>query len=74
MCIPPAYMGGMGLIRAPRMAAPQVAGLAALIWKQHPALLPSEVRNHIMYTSKDVHAAGLGSTNGTWAALILAKH
>lgn len=56
--------GGYGPHSGTSMAAPQVAGLAALIWKQYPHLLPSEVRNHIMYTSKDVHEAGWDRKTG----------
>lgn len=50
--------GGYGSHSGTSMSAPQVAGLAALILKKYPNLKPSEVRNHIIYTSKDVHQQG----------------
>jgi subtilisin family serine protease len=40
------------------MATPQVAGLAALLLDKYPNMKPSELRNHIMYTSTDVHQQG----------------
>lgn len=56
--------GGYGVHSGTSMAAPQVAGLAALIWKRYPNLTPSEVRHHIMYTSKDVHTKGWDPQTG----------
>jgi serine protease len=50
--------GGYGKHSGTSMSAPQVAGLAALILKKYPKLKPSEVRNLIIYTSKDVHQKG----------------
>lgn len=50
--------GGYGNHTGTSMSAPQVAGLAALILKKYPNLSPSEVRNHIIYTSKDVNQPG----------------
>jgi hypothetical protein len=50
--------GTFGSHSGTSMAAPQVVGLAALIWKQHPHLKPFEVRNHIKYTSDHVHLNG----------------
>jgi subtilisin family serine protease len=40
------------------MAAPQVAALAAMILSLHPEYRPSDVRNIIRYTSKDIDKPG----------------
>src|SRR5690625_4460276 len=46
-------MGGeyAQLVSGTSFAAPQVAGLAALILSQHPDLPPAAIRNHIRYTA-----------------------
>jgi serine protease len=50
--------GQYGAHSGTSMAAPQVAGLAALLLEKYPNMKPSELRSHIMYTSKDVHQQG----------------
>jgi serine protease len=40
------------------MAAPQAAGLAALIWSKYPQMKPYEVRSHIRQTAEDLGPAG----------------
>jgi serine protease len=56
--------GQYGAHSGTSMAAPQVAGLAALLLKKYPNMTPSELRRHIMYTSKDVHQQGLDINTG----------
>lgn len=56
--------GKYGPASGTSMAAPQVAGLAALIMKKYPRLTVSEVRNHIYYTSRDVHSRGWDTQTG----------
>jgi serine protease len=46
------------------MATPQVAGLAALLLNKYPNMKPSELRNHIMYTSTDIHQQGWDARTG----------
>lgn len=46
------------------MAAPQVAGLAALIFQKYPQLAPSEVIDLIKFTADDVGAPGLDELTG----------
>ncbi|MDQ0339886.1 hypothetical protein J2S00_002681 [Caldalkalibacillus uzonensis] len=50
--------GGFTKMEGTSMAAPQVAGLAALIMHQYPDLTPIEVRNHLLYTAEDVDQEG----------------
>jgi len=46
------------------MAAPQVAGLAALLMKKYPQLSVSEIRNHILYTAREAHSTGWDPETG----------
>ncbi|HEX7796964.1 MAG TPA: S8 family serine peptidase [Vicinamibacterales bacterium] len=59
------------------MAAPQVAGIAALLIQKNPSLTPDDVRQALMGTSTDVrkghsqtHAAGNGRDLATGAGLV----
>ena len=40
------------------MAAPQVAGAAALAWAKYPNLTPQEIRNYLRQTAQDIEAPG----------------
>ncbi len=51
-----AYMSGTS------MAAPEVSGLAALVWARHPDYTPGQVEYTIEHTADDVNAA----TNAGW--------
>ncbi|MCR8645077.1 S8 family serine peptidase [Paenibacillus sp. N1-5-1-14] len=46
------------------MAAPQVAGVAALVWSKYPQLKASQVRNIIEQTAQDVHTPGWDEHTG----------
>ncbi len=46
------------------MAAPQVAGLAALIKQLHPTITPRQIRDLIKFTADDVHDTGWDSKTG----------
>ena len=50
--------GGETILSGTSFAAPQVAGLAALILKKYPGMTPAQVRKHIIYTSDDVFEEG----------------
>jgi serine protease len=46
------------------MAAPQAAGVAALIWSKYPQMKPYEVRSHIRQTAEDLGEAGWDTYTG----------
>lgn len=46
------------------MAAPQVAGVAALIWNKYPNMSPAEVRNLLRQTAQDLGPKGWDSQTG----------
>ncbi len=50
--------GGYTEVEGTSMAAPQVAGLAALVWKQHPQWTPEQVKSHIRSTARDLDKPG----------------
>lgn len=50
--------GGYTEVEGTSMAAPQVAGLAALIWKQHPQWTVEQVKSHIRATARDLDKPG----------------
>ncbi|GAA0367964.1 S8 family serine peptidase [Bacillus horti] len=56
------------------LSAAQVAGLAGLVLKRHPEFTPAQLRNHLLYTSEDVHEPGWDVQTGhgrinVWKAL-----
>lgn len=46
------------------MAAPQVAGVAALAWSQYPNMKPYEIRNLLKQTAQDIEAPGWDMQSG----------
>jgi subtilisin family serine protease len=46
------------------MAAPQVAGVAALLWTRMPAASPAEIRSCLLRTATDLGAPGRDDTTG----------
>ena len=56
--------GGFTVDEGTSFAAPQVAGLAALIMKKYPHLTPQEVRHHIRATAVDVGPEGWDEWTG----------
>ena len=46
------------------MACPHVAGVAALVWSQYPAMTNEQVRNQLFYTADDLGAAGFDEYYG----------
>ncbi|WP_051217268.1 S8 family peptidase [Paenibacillus assamensis] len=46
------------------MAAPQVAGVAALLWNKHPDLKPYQIRDHLRMTAEDIEDAGWDPSSG----------
>ncbi|HEX7058133.1 MAG TPA: S8 family serine peptidase [Bacilli bacterium] len=50
--------GGYANNQGTSMAAPQVAGIAALLWSKYPDMEPYEIRNMIRQTAEDVAAKG----------------
>ncbi|MEB3102502.1 S8 family peptidase [Ferviditalea candida] len=50
--------GGYKYNQGTSMAAPQVAGVTALIWMKHPYMKPYQIRNMIRETAEDVESKG----------------
>ncbi|UHA75677.1 S8 family peptidase [Paenibacillus sp. 481] len=46
------------------MAAPQVAGVAALVWSRHPHLKPYQIRQHLQATAEDIEEKGRDYKSG----------
>lgn len=46
------------------MAAPQVAGTAALLWTKYPELSVSQIRNILKQSAEDLHTPGWDSSTG----------
>ncbi|OBY79966.1 peptidase S8 [Paenibacillus sp. KS1] len=56
--------GGYAAEEGTSMAAPQVAGVAALLWSQYPELKPYQIRQHLRKTAKDIEAQGWDQLSG----------
>ncbi|MBG9735099.1 S8 family serine peptidase [Paenibacillus alvei] len=56
--------GGYAAEEGTSMAAPQVAGVAALLWSQYPELKPYQIRQHLRKTAKDIEAKGWDELSG----------
>ncbi|MBO8173131.1 MAG: S8 family serine peptidase [Bacillaceae bacterium] len=56
--------GGYQLVEGTSMAAPQVAGLAALLLKQHPSWTPDQLIAHIQATAEDLYTPGWDLKSG----------
>lgn len=56
--------GGYAAEEGTSMAAPQVAGVAALLWSQYPELKPYQIRQHLQKTAKDIEAKGWDKLSG----------
>lgn len=57
--------GGLAVLSGTSMAAPHVAGAAALVWSRFPNLTPEQVKARLLYGSDRVPAwAGLTVTGG----------
>ncbi len=54
----PCYVQGYDYKDGTSMAAPHVSGLAALLLSRNASLSPTQVRNQIEYTAKDLGTAG----------------
>ncbi|HJQ69657.1 MAG TPA: S8 family peptidase [Blastocatellia bacterium] len=55
--------GGYGFATGTSMAAPHIAGIAALIWSREPSLTPAQVRQRIISTGDPVHSLASKSVN-----------
>ena len=72
---------GWGLFSGTSAACPQVAGVAALLLEKKPGMSPSEVKQKLMKSARDVKAgtsgtgetAGPGTDDATGAGLVDAK-
>lgn len=56
--------GGYAANQGTSMAAPQVAGIAALVWAKQPSLTAHDVRNMLVASAKDIGPKGWDSTTG----------
>lgn len=56
--------GGYATNQGTSMAAPQVAGIAALVWAKQPGLRAHEVRNILVASAKDLGPKGWDSATG----------
>lgn len=59
-----ALEGGYRKDEGTSMAAPQVAGAAALAWAQNPGFSPAQIRSLLRQTAKDVGAKGFDNASG----------
>ncbi|HEX5734573.1 MAG TPA: S8 family peptidase, partial [Blastocatellia bacterium] len=55
--------GGYGFASGTSMAAPHVAGIAALIWSREPSLTPAQVRQRIISTGDPIHSLASKAVN-----------
>lgn len=56
--------GGYRPAEGTSMSAPQVAGVAALVWSINPSLKPYQIREHLRRTAQDVGETGWDSSSG----------
>lgn len=56
--------GGYKASEGTSMAAPQVAGVAALVWSMNPSLKPYQIREHLRRTAQDIGDKGWDSKSG----------
>lgn len=56
--------GGYKASEGTSMAAPQVAGVAALVWSMYPTMKPYQIREHLRRTAQDIGAKGWDSESG----------
>lgn len=56
--------GGYAAQGGTSMAAPQVAGVAALLWSRDPNLKPYQIRQHLRRTANDIEAKGWDKLSG----------
>jgi serine protease len=56
--------GGYNSISGTSMASPHVAGVAALVWSNHPSCSASQIRNALNATAQDRGAAGRDNSYG----------
>jgi hypothetical protein len=56
--------GGYTYNEGTSMAAPQVAGVAALLWAQYPEFKPHQIRHMIRQTAEDIEAPGWDPYSG----------
>lgn len=56
--------GGYKASEGTSMAAPQVAGVAALVWSMNPSLKPYQIREHLRRTAQDLGDKGWDSKTG----------
>lgn len=56
--------GGYKNAEGTSMAAPQVAGVAALLWSKYPTLKPHQIREHLRMTAQDILTKGWDNKSG----------
>jgi subtilisin family serine protease len=72
---------GWGIFSGTSASCPQVAGVCALLLEKNPSLTPSQVKNKLVSTARDVttgtsasgDTAGTGTDDATGAGLVDAK-
>ncbi|MGZ9586303.1 S8 family peptidase [Paenibacillus marinisediminis] len=56
--------GGYRAGEGTSMSAPQVAGVAALVWSMYPDMKPYQIREHLRRTAQDIGPKGWDSKSG----------
>lgn len=56
--------GGYTVAEGTSLSAPQVAGIAALLWTKYPKLKPYQIRAHLQATAQDLGSKGVDSSSG----------
>lgn len=66
--------GGYNSISGTSMASPHVAGVAALVWSNHPQCTPAQIRNALNATAEDRGTAGRDTSYGWGIVKAKAAH
>ncbi|WP_170936508.1 S8 family peptidase [Paenibacillus aquistagni] len=56
--------GGYTVAEGTSLSAPQVAGIAALLWTKYPKLTPYQIRAHLQATAQDIGPKGIDASSG----------